>query len=79
MFVFCSWVCVADGAGNFCRFLIDMKPKTSAASFHGDLDDSSINGSAMRTKEESAFGVTPSSAATTLLGLDLFQSEVSRS
>jgi hypothetical protein len=33
----------------------------------------------MRIEEESAFGVTPSSAATTLLGLDLFQSKVSRS
>jgi hypothetical protein len=83
MFVFGSWVCIADGVGNFRRFLIDMKPKTSTASFHSDLDkfvdnldDSSIHGSATRT-EESAFGATPSSAATTLPGLDLFQSEVS--
>jgi hypothetical protein len=61
-----------------------MKPKTPAASFHSDLnkffdklDDLSIHGSAMRTEEEFAFGATPSSAATTLLGLDSFQSEVS--
>jgi hypothetical protein len=54
-----------------------MKPKTPAASFHSDvdefvdnLDDLSIHGSATRTEEESAFSVTPSSAATTLLGLD---------
>jgi hypothetical protein len=63
-----------------------MKPKTPTASFHSDLDkfvdnldDSSIHGSATRTEEESAFGATPSSVATTLLGLDSFQSKVSRS
>jgi hypothetical protein len=85
-FVFGSWVCIADGVGNFRRFLIDMKPKTSAVSFHSDLDkfvdnldDSSIHGSATRTEEEFAFSTTPSSTATTLLGLDSFQSEVSRS
>jgi hypothetical protein len=57
-----------------------MKPKTLAASFHSDLDkfiynldDLSIHGSATRTEEESASGVTLSSAATTLLGLDSFQ------
>jgi hypothetical protein len=58
-----------------------MKPKTLAASFHSDLDefvdnldDLSTHGSAMRTEEESAFDTTPSSAATTLLGLDSFES-----
>jgi hypothetical protein len=61
-----------------------MKLKTPAASFHSDLDkfidnldDLSIHGSATRTREESTFGATPSSAATTLLGLDSFQSKVS--
>jgi hypothetical protein len=80
--VFGSWVCVADGAGNFRRFLIDMKLKTPAASFDSDLDefadnldDLSIHGSATKTEEESAFGATPSSAAATLLGLDSFQFE----
>jgi hypothetical protein len=83
-FVFGSWVCIADGAGSFRRFLIDMKPKTPAVSFHSDLDefvdnldDLSIHGSATRTEEESAFGATSSGAATTLLVLDSFQSEVS--
>jgi hypothetical protein len=38
-FVFGSWVCVADGAGNFRLFIIDMKPKTLAASFRSDLDE----------------------------------------
>jgi hypothetical protein len=63
-----------------------MKLKTPAVSFHSDLDkfidnldDLSIHGSATRTEEESTFGMTPSSVATTLLGLDSFQSEVSRS
>jgi hypothetical protein len=57
-FVFGSWVCVADGAGSFPRFLIDMKPKTPAACFHSDLDkfvdnldDLSIHGSATRIEE----------------------------
>jgi hypothetical protein len=86
MFVFGLWVCVADGVSSFLRFLIDMKPKTPTVGFHSDLDkfvdnldDLSIHGSATRTEEESAFGVTLSSAATTLLELDSFQSEDSRS
>jgi hypothetical protein len=85
-FVFGLWVCVADGAGSFHRFLVDMKPKTPAAGSHSDLDkfvdnldDLSIHGSATRTEEESASGATPSSAATTFLRLDPFQSEDSRS
>jgi hypothetical protein len=59
-----------------------MKLKTPVASFHSDfdkfvdnLDELSIHGSARSTEEESTFGVTPSSTATTLLGLDSFQSE----
>jgi hypothetical protein len=82
MFVFGSWVCIVDGAGNFHRFIIDMKPKTLTASIHSDLDEFvdnldnlSTHGSATRTEEESVYDVTPSSAATTLLGLDSFQSE----
>jgi hypothetical protein len=63
-----------------------MKPKTPAAGSHSDLDKFvddldalSIHGSATRTEEESASGVTLSSAATTFLGLDSFKSEDSRS
>jgi hypothetical protein len=63
-----------------------MKPKTPAAfsqsdldKFVDDLDDLSIHGFATRIKEESASSVTSSSAATTFLRLDLFQSEDSRS
>jgi hypothetical protein len=85
-FVFGSWVCIADGAGSFSRFLINMKPKTSAASsrnnldkFIDDLDDLSIHASAARTKVESASSTTSSGAATTFLGLDSFQSKDSRS
>jgi hypothetical protein len=58
-----------------------MKLKTPAAGSHSDLDkfidnidDLSIHGFATRTEKESAFGVTSSSAATTFLGLDSFQS-----
>jgi hypothetical protein len=85
-FVFGSWVCVADGAGSFRRFLVDMKPKTHAASSHSDLDkfidnlnNLSIHGSATRTEEESASDATSSSAATIFLRLDSFHSEDSRS
>jgi hypothetical protein len=80
MFVFGSWVCIADGA------VVDMKSKTPAAGsqsnldkFVDDLDDLSIHGSAMRIEEEFSSGVTSSGAATTFLGLDLFQSKDSRS
>jgi hypothetical protein len=85
-FVFGSWVCVADGTGSFRRFLIDMKPKTPTTGSHSDLDkfvddldDLSIHGSATRTEEESANGATSSSASTTFLRLDSFQSEDSHS
>jgi hypothetical protein len=85
-FVFGSWVCIADGEGDFHCFLVDMKPKTPAAFSQSDLDKlvddldgSSFHGNATRIKEESASSVTSSGAATTFLGLDLFQSEDSRS
>jgi hypothetical protein len=85
-FVFGSWVCITDGAGSFRRFLVDMKPKTSAVGsrsnldkFVDDLDDLSIHASTARTEVESASSTTSSNAATTFLGLDLFQSEDSRS
>jgi hypothetical protein len=54
-FIFGSWACIADGAGSFRRFLVDMKPKTPAADFRSDLDkfvddldDLSIHASAAR-------------------------------
>jgi hypothetical protein len=86
-FIFGSWVCVADGAGNFRRFTIDvMKPKTLAASFHSELDefvdnldDLSTHGSARKIEEESIFNVTPPRAAMTTLGSDSLQSEDLRS
>jgi hypothetical protein len=63
-----------------------MKPKTPTAfsqsdldKFVDDLDDLSIHGSMMRIKEESVSSATSSGTATTFLGLDLFQSEDSRS
>jgi hypothetical protein len=84
-FIFGSWVCITDGAGNFRRFLVDMKPKTSAADprsdldkFVDDLDDLSTHASATRIEAESTPGATSSSVAATYLGLDLFQSKDSR-
>jgi hypothetical protein len=85
-FVFGSWVCIADGAGNFRRFLVNMKPKTPAAGlrsdldkFVDDLDDLSIHASAVKIEVESAPGATSSGATVTSFGLDLFQYKDSRS
>jgi hypothetical protein len=85
-FVFGSWVCIANGAGSFRQFLVDMKPKTPAADprsdldkFVDDLNDLSIHASAARIEVESASGVTSPGVASTFLGLDSFQSEDSRS
>jgi hypothetical protein len=84
-FVFGLWVCIADGAGNFRRFLIDMKPKTSAADprsdldkFVDDLNHLSTHASTTKIEVESAPGSTSSSVAATSLGLDSFQSKDSR-
>jgi hypothetical protein len=84
-FVFGSWVCITDGAGNFRRFLVDMKPKTSAADPRSDLDkfvdgldDLSTHASATKLEVESAPGLTSSSVVATSLGLDSFQSKDSR-
>jgi hypothetical protein len=82
-FIFGSWVCVADGAGDFCRFTIDvMKPKILAASFHSDLDefidnldDLLTHRFATKTEEESVFNATPPRAATTMLRSDPLQSD----
>jgi hypothetical protein len=81
-FVFGSWVCITDGAGSFSQFLVDMKPKTSVASFRNnldkfvdDLDNLSIHASVAGAKVESASSTTSSGAATTFLGLDSFQSK----
>jgi hypothetical protein len=86
IFVFGSWVCIADGAANFYRFLINMKPKTPSAGlrsnldkFVDDLNDLSIHACAAKIEVESAPGVTSSGAAATSLGLDSFQPKESRS
>jgi hypothetical protein len=85
--VFGSWVCIADGAGDFRRLTIDvMKPKTLAASFYSELDefvdnldDLLTHGSARKIEEESVFTATPPRALTTMLGSDSLQSEDLRS
>jgi hypothetical protein len=87
MLIFGSWVCVADGAGDFRRFTIDvMKLKILAASFRSELnefinnlDDLLTHGSARKIEEESIFNATPPRAATTMLGSDSLQSEDLRS
>jgi hypothetical protein len=85
-FVFGSWVCITDGASNFHRFLVDMKPKTPTAGLHSnldkfvdDLDDLSIHASTVKIEVESAPGATSSGAAVTSFRLDSFQSKDSRS
>jgi hypothetical protein len=87
MLVFGSWVCVADGAGDFHRFTIDvMKTKTLVASFHSELNefvdnlnDSLTHGSIRKIEEEFVVNATPPRAATTTLGSDSLQSEDLRS
>jgi hypothetical protein len=81
-FVFGSWVCIADDVGSFHRFLVDMKPKTSAVGpssnldkIVDDLDDLSNHASTAKIEVESASGTTSSGTATTFLGLDSFQSK----
>jgi hypothetical protein len=80
-FVFGSWVCVADGADNFRRFLVDMRPKTLAADprsgldkFVDELDNLPLHTSAAQVEMESAPGSTSSGVTTTSPGLDFFQS-----
>jgi hypothetical protein len=81
IFVFGSWVYIADGVGDFRRFLFDMRPKTFAADPRSDLDkfvdglDSlPLHASATQIEMESTPGSTSSSVAVTSPGLDLFQS-----
>jgi hypothetical protein len=81
-FIFGSWVCIADGVGDFRRFLVDMKPKTSAADLRSDLDkfiddfdDLSTCVSVTEIGVDSAPGSTSSSVVATSLGLDSFQSK----
>jgi hypothetical protein len=80
-FVFGSWVCIADGAGNFRRFLVDMTLKTVAADprsgldkFVDELDNLPFHASAAQIKMEFVPSSTSSGVATTSPGLDLFQS-----
>jgi hypothetical protein len=80
-FVFGSWVCIADGVGNFQRFLVDMRPKTVATDprsgldkFVDELDNLPLHTSAAQIEMESAPGSTSSGVATTSPGLDVFQS-----
>jgi hypothetical protein len=48
-FVFGSWVCIADGAGNFRRFLVDMRPKTFAADPAAASTSSSMSSTTCRS------------------------------
>jgi hypothetical protein len=80
-FIFSSWVCIADGAGNFRRFLVDMTPKTVAADprsgldkFVDELDNLPLHASAAQVEMESVPSSTSSGAVTTSPGLDLSQS-----
>jgi hypothetical protein len=80
-FVFGSWVCIADGVGDFWRFLVDMRPKVSAADprsdldkFVDDFDNLPLHASATKIEAETAPGSTSSGVAATSLGLDSFQS-----
>jgi hypothetical protein len=82
-FIFGSWVCVADGAGNFRRhFIDDMKSEASVASqrngldeFIDNLDETLLPDITREVVEESVFNATPTRAAPVLLRSDLILSE----
>jgi hypothetical protein len=62
-FVFGSWACVADGAGNFCRHIVDdaVKLKASTArldNFVDNLDELPFFDSARETEAESVTTVS---------------------
>jgi hypothetical protein len=77
-FVFGSWVCVADGADNFRRHLIDsMKLGAPAATQHSDPDEFIDNLDEMllldldrEIEEQSVLNATSTRAAPELLGSD---------
>jgi hypothetical protein len=77
-FIFGSWVCVADGAGDFCRHLVDnTKPEALAATRCSDLDESIDNLDEMLLpdlardlKEQSIFNATSTRAAPSFLRSD---------
>jgi hypothetical protein len=80
-FVFGSWVCIADGAGSFRRFLVDMKPKTSAADLRSNLDkfvdgldNLPLHASVAQIELEFAPASTSSGVVATPPGLDSSQS-----
>jgi hypothetical protein len=84
-FVFGSWVCIADGVGNFRRLLVNMKPKTPVADprsdldkFVDELDNLPIRASATMIEVETPPSSTSSDVAATSLGLDSFRSKNSR-
>jgi hypothetical protein len=80
-FIFGSWVFIADGVGEFRRFLVDMRLKVSAVDPRSDLDkfvdgfdNLPLHASATKIEAETAPGSTSSTVAATSLGLDSFQS-----
>jgi hypothetical protein len=60
-FVFGSWVCIADGAGSFHRFLVNMKPKNPMADPHSDLDKfvDDLDGQSMHPLQGSRWSFLP--------------------
>jgi hypothetical protein len=84
-FIFSSWVCVADGAGDSCRHTISItEPKTLAAIFHSELDEFVDNLDDLLTmalpgRSSSPFSMRLHPAAITMLESDSLQSEVLRS
>jgi hypothetical protein len=79
IFVFGSWVCVADGTCSVRRHLVnDMKLEASTASQHSSLDgfinnlvETLLPDLAREIEDESIFNVTSTHAAPGLLRLDL--------
>jgi hypothetical protein len=82
MFVFGSWVCVADGAGDFHLHLVNEKPEDPEATIRSDLDESIdklsemlLPNPAREIEEQFVLDATSNHAAPGLLKSDLIRSE----
>jgi hypothetical protein len=81
IFIFGSWICVANGLGGFNSRLVDSrKPETSTSTRSCNLDELLLPDLPRQIEKTSVFDVTSTRAAPRLLGSDSNQSkEASRS
>jgi hypothetical protein len=83
IFIFGSWICVADGLGGFNRHLANSKELEASSStsssdlddFIDNLDDTLLHDLAQQIKKMSLFNLTSTCDAPDLLGSDPNQSD----